>query len=47
MSKLFQPQEIGGCTLQHRMVMAPLTRYRADDDYIPMDLMKGLFCIIT
>ncbi|KAF3403168.1 Chanoclavine-I aldehyde reductase easA [Talaromyces pinophilus] len=43
MSKLFQPLEVAGCHLQHRMVMAPLTRFRADDDYIPTDIMKEYY----
>jgi NADPH2 dehydrogenase len=43
MSKLFQPLEVAGCHLKHRMVMAPLTRFRADDDYVPTDMMKGVF----
>lgn len=45
MSKLFQPLKVGGCQLQHRMVMAPLTRFRADDDYVPMDIVKGMFAL--
>ncbi|KAH8176377.1 NADH:flavin oxidoreductase / NADH oxidase family protein [Sarocladium implicatum] len=43
MSKLFQAQDVGGCKLQHRMVMAPLTRYRADDDFVPMDMAKEYY----
>lgn len=30
--KLFTPLRLGRCTLQHRVVMAPLTRMRADPD---------------
>lgn len=41
MSKLFQPLDVAGSHLQHRMVMAPLTRFRADDDYVPMDIVRG------
>jgi 2,4-dienoyl-CoA reductase-like NADH-dependent reductase (Old Yellow Enzyme family) len=41
MSKLFEPLEVGGCQLKHRMVMAPLTRYRADDNWVPMDIALG------
>lgn len=29
-SKLFQPIKVGIMTLQHRVVMAPLTRYKVD-----------------
>ncbi|KAI0064364.1 FMN-linked oxidoreductase [Artomyces pyxidatus] len=37
---LFQPITIGEMTLKHRIVMAPLTRFRADDQHImgPMGL---------
>ncbi|TFY81116.1 hypothetical protein EWM64_g2889 [Hericium alpestre] len=31
--KLFQPIQIGDVTLQHRVVMAPLTRYRANANH--------------
>lgn len=34
MSKLFQPIKIGALELQHRIVMAPLTRYRADKEHV-------------
>jgi len=33
-SKLFQSLKIGDITLQHRVVMAPLTRFRADDQHV-------------
>ncbi|KAK7949381.1 Chanoclavine-I aldehyde reductase [Apiospora aurea] len=32
-SKLFQPLKVGNNTLQHRLAMAPLTRFRADGDH--------------
>ncbi|KAH8702966.1 NADH flavin oxidoreductase/12-oxophytodienoate reductase [Phaeosphaeriaceae sp. PMI808] len=38
MSQLFEPLQIGTCALQHRIVHAPLSRYRADDNHIPSDL---------
>jgi NADPH2 dehydrogenase len=44
MSKLFESMYVGGCQLQHRMVMAPLTRYRANDQWVPMDIAKGELC---
>lgn len=31
---LFQPLRVGDITLQHRVVLAPLTRYRADLDHV-------------
>ena len=33
MSRLFQPLSVGPVTLQHRVAMAPLTRYRWGDDW--------------
>lgn len=36
---LFTPLKVGNVLLQHRIVMAPMTRYRADDDHIPTDMM--------
>ncbi|TDZ30233.1 Chanoclavine-I aldehyde reductase fgaOx3 [Colletotrichum sidae] len=35
-TKLFQPLKMGKMDLAHRVVMAPLTRYRADDDGTPI-----------
>ncbi|KZT25846.1 NADH:flavin oxidoreductase/NADH oxidase [Neolentinus lepideus HHB14362 ss-1] len=37
-SKLFQPTEVGDLKLQHRVVLAPLTRLRADDQHVHTDL---------
>jgi NADPH2 dehydrogenase len=37
-SKLFQPIQFGTVTLQHRVVMAPLTRWRANSKHIHTDL---------
>ncbi|KAI9849183.1 MAG: Chanoclavine-I aldehyde reductase fgaOx3 [Thelocarpon superellum] len=33
-SRLFEPLRIGNVQLKHRVVMAPLTRYRADDQHV-------------
>ncbi|KDQ08779.1 hypothetical protein BOTBODRAFT_37639 [Botryobasidium botryosum FD-172 SS1] len=33
-SKLFEPIQVGDVTLQHRVAMAPLTRYRADEEHV-------------
>lgn len=38
-SALFAPVTIGALTLPNRIVMAPLTRCRADVDHVPTDLM--------
>lgn len=43
MSQLFQPLMVGESELQHRVVMAPLTRYRMDDEWIPTPMSKGEF----
>jgi len=40
MSPLFTPVRIGRHTLPNRLVMAPMTRSRADDDGIPSDLVS-------
>jgi NADPH2 dehydrogenase len=36
MSKLFQPIKVGDIHLQHRAILAPLTRNRADDQHVPL-----------
>lgn len=36
--KLFQPTQIGDITLKHRVVLAPLTRYRNNVEHVPTDL---------
>ncbi|KAJ7759574.1 hypothetical protein B0H16DRAFT_1313257 [Mycena metata] len=33
--KLFEPLKVGNATLQHRVVLAPLTRYKADEAHVP------------
>jgi hypothetical protein len=43
-SKLFQPIQVGTVTLQHRVVMAPLTRYRGDSKHTPTDLAVEHYC---
>jgi NADPH2 dehydrogenase len=35
-SKLFEPLKIGNMSLKHRVVMAPLTRFRADENHVPL-----------
>ncbi|KAG9121290.1 hypothetical protein FRC07_002803 [Ceratobasidium sp. 392] len=37
-SQLFQPLQLGDITLEHRVVMAPLTRFRADKQHVHTDL---------
>lgn len=43
MSKLFTPVRIGRITLQNRLVMAPMTRSRADDAGVPSDLVSRYY----
>lgn len=35
-SKLFKPLRLGRSELSNRVALAPLTRFRADDDHVPM-----------
>jgi NADPH2 dehydrogenase len=35
-TKLFQPIRVGDIQLNHRVVFAPTTRFRADDDHTPL-----------
>ena len=41
--KLFTPLKVGDSTLQHRVVMAPLTRFRATDKHVPTPLMAEYY----
>lgn len=41
MSQLFQPLAIETTRLDHRVAMAPLTRYRMDDDWNATALSKS------
>lgn len=41
MSRLFEPLAVGSTSLEHRIVMAPLTRYRCDDDHCPTSMTRG------
>ena len=40
-SNLFQPFAVGETNLCHRVVMAPLTRARADENWVPTKLNSG------
>ncbi|OAA52917.1 NADH:flavin oxidoreductase/NADH oxidase family protein [Cordyceps fumosorosea ARSEF 2679] len=42
-SRLWEPLKVGNLTLQHRAVMAPLTRYRNGDDHAPLDIMTQYY----
>ena len=43
MSQLFTPVRVGGLELPNRLVMAPMTRSRADDDGVPRDLVATYY----
>ncbi|KAH8896237.1 putative N-ethylmaleimide reductase [Thozetella sp. PMI_491] len=42
-NKLFTPFQIGSIPLGHRVVMAPMTRYRATADHIPNEAMMRYY----
>lgn len=43
MNSLFSQVQIGRYTLSNRMVMAPMTRSRADDTGVPSDLVQTYY----
>lgn len=43
MSVLYSPLVIGDMILQHRVIMAPMSRFRADDYGVPGDLMNQYY----
>ena len=42
-SSLFNPLTLGALTLPNRIIMAPLTRCRADEGHVPSDLMAEYY----
>ncbi|KAI2602556.1 FMN-linked oxidoreductase [Hypoxylon sp. NC1633] len=42
-SRLFQPLKVGKANLQHRVVMAPLTRFRSDSEHVPLPFVKEYY----
>lgn len=42
-TKLFQPIKVGETQLDHRVVMAPLTRFRATDEHVPTDAIAQYY----
>jgi NADPH2 dehydrogenase len=42
-SKLFQPLKVGNVELSNRIVMAPLTRYRADENHVPLPFVAEYY----
>ncbi|KAL4892962.1 NADH:flavin oxidoreductase/NADH oxidase family protein [Aspergillus ambiguus] len=43
MSKLFAPIQVGRMSLAHRLAMAPMTRFRIDDDHVPLPMVKEYY----
>jgi N-ethylmaleimide reductase len=41
--KLFSPVQVGSLTLANRIIMAPLTRCRAEGDHVTGDLMAEYY----
>ncbi|CAG8417253.1 unnamed protein product [Penicillium salamii] len=42
-SRLFEPLKIGTLQLNHRVVMAPLTRFRADNAHVPLPIVSTYY----
>ncbi|KAF2280050.1 FMN-linked oxidoreductase [Westerdykella ornata] len=42
-SRLFTPVKVGNVTLQNRIAMAPLTRFRADDNHVPLPFVVDYY----
>ncbi|CDM33403.1 hypothetical protein DTO013E5_7275 [Penicillium roqueforti] len=43
MTKLFTPLHVGRMELANRIAMAPMTRYRASDNHVPLPIMKDYY----
>lgn len=43
MTKLFTPLRVGRMELSNRIAMAPMTRFRADDNHIPLPFVKHYY----
>ncbi|KAK9686899.1 hypothetical protein K7432_014984 [Basidiobolus ranarum] len=41
--KLFEPIQLGQNKLEHRVVLAPLTRFRANDEGVPQDIAASYY----
>lgn len=44
MTKVFTPLRIGNVTLAHRVIMAPLTRFRADGKHVQLPMATEYYC---
>ncbi|KAL1884856.1 Chanoclavine-I aldehyde reductase fgaOx3 [Paecilomyces lecythidis] len=43
MTKLFTPIKVGSLELPQRIAMAPMTRFRADDEHVPLPFVKEYY----
>ena len=42
-SRLFQPLQVGNIQLKNRVAMAPLTRFRADENHVPLPMVAEYY----
>ncbi|OJJ07895.1 hypothetical protein ASPVEDRAFT_178817 [Aspergillus versicolor CBS 583.65] len=42
-TRLFEPLKVGNLQFNHRVVMAPLTRFRANDDHVPLPIVPTYY----
>jgi NADPH2 dehydrogenase len=42
-AKISQPIKVGRVELAHRIALAPLTRFRADDNHVPLPMVKTYY----
>ncbi|CAG7936641.1 unnamed protein product [Penicillium olsonii] len=42
-SRLFEPLKVGSLELNHRVVMAPLTRFRASESHVPLPIVPTYY----
>ena len=47
MSKLFEPIRVETANLSHRVVLAPMTRFRVDDEWVPLPIREGYVTIFS
>nr|AGN89890.1 chanoclavine-I aldehyde oxidoreductase [Epichloe coenophiala]AGS32018.1 chanoclavine aldehyde oxidoreductase/isomerase [Epichloe coenophiala] len=43
-SNLFTPLQFGKCLLKHKLVLSPMTRFRADNEGVPLPYVKTYYC---
>ena len=41
--RLFEPLKLGNINLENRIVMSPLTRFRADDEHVPLSFVAEYY----